>query len=124
MSEDSMQGICSAMVADYAAITRYCETKRQGELSTLRSIIEGAFGHSDDTARDRISYLVNAKIIIIHGSKQWKFNAIGQQETIENIALLKSLRDSGESMPQNEEPSSLDNAKAISEYAKGKGAKK
>jgi hypothetical protein len=101
MSEDSMQGICSAMVADYAAISRYCELKKQGELNTLRSVIEGAFGHSDDTARQRVNYLLNAKIIILHG-KGWKFNTTGKKDAIDNMDLLKSLRDN----PSVGEPSS------------------
>lgn len=124
MSEDSMQGICSAMVGDYAAIARYCEITNKGELTTLRSVIEGAFGHSDDTARQRVNYLINSKIIILCG-KSWKYNTEGNKTALENMELLRSLRDSGNTESQHsEEPSSEELAKGVSDYAKSKSGGK
>lgn len=119
MSEDSMQSICGIMIGDYSAIARYCAITKKGELTALRSVIEGAFGHSDDTARQRVNYLINAKIIIPIG-KSWKYNAEGNKEALDNMELLKSLRDIGEIKPQTEEPSSEELAKRVSDYAKSK----
>jgi hypothetical protein len=70
-----------------------------------------------------VNYLINAKIIIPYG-KSWKYNTEGNKEALDNMELLRSLRDSGEIKTQTEEPSSEELAKGVSDYVKGKSGKK
>lgn len=120
MSKAEMRETCAGVSEDYAVIDRYCQITKQGKISTLRGTIEAAFGHCGDTARERVNHLVTTETIIVYG-KFWKYNDKGSIELQNSMRLIQSIRDAGiKEAPQNEEPSSEDLAKGVSDYAKSK----
>lgn len=95
MSKEEMRETCEGLTEDYEALKRYCEITEKGEITQLRGIIEAAFGHCDDTARQRVNHLAYTKVIIVSG-KHWRFNQNGHNEQSKQIELLKSIRENPE----------------------------
>jgi hypothetical protein len=106
MSKAEMRETCGAVSEDHAVINQYCKITGKGEISKLKAVIVGGFGHCDRTAQERIKQLIESNVIISYG-KFWKYNDNGNTEFQSALKLLKSLRDSG--IPESKEaPQSAD----------------
>lgn len=63
---------CQQFSDDIKILVLYCRNEKEGRRKTLEAIIQGAFGHKQDTAQSRIRTLINAEVIAIVGEK-WKY---------------------------------------------------
>jgi hypothetical protein len=94
MSKAEMRETCGAVSEDHAVINQYCKITGKGEISKLKAVIVGGFGHCDRTAQERIKQLIESNVIISYG-KFWKYNDNGNIEFQNALNLLKSIRDAG-----------------------------
>ena len=111
MSKAEMRETCAGLTEDHAVINQYCKITGKGEISKLRSVIIGGFGHCHRTAEERIKQLIESNVILTYG-KFWKYNENGNIAYQESLRVLQSLRDAGiKEAPQSEE--SIDEANKL-----------
>lgn len=89
--EQDMRSTCQAITDDLAAIKRYVEIEKEGDMDFLYAVIQNAFGHKEDTTLSRIRSLTKASVIIVNG-KRWRYNPNADKHLNEKLVLMNKIR--------------------------------